>query len=309
MVQNTGTTSVGILSTKKQSKAGEDLDFGFQSDYHSKKVIKPSPQVALNKRRIPRKEPSKASKSSSKKSNKKRRVPKKYVKPNMTREKVSNKSLVNNDTGNKDLLSSAKEDRRQSIQSELKKPTGNKASARFTITKDKILARQGIIEEDQNEDYISDEGEMEIESDSDDSETVSSAEENKYEDFSITSSKELQPPMLNAMVKCTSEQPKKQMESLQSPIVSPPMNIPPFDEKPMKRQIHMLSPLPDIHANRQSSKSEAQDDRGSEVEGPKKSAPRITKSQTEFFTDLALLKNKSVAEKSKKVASRLKMMI
>lgn len=302
-MQNTGTTSVGLISTKKQSKIGEDLDFGNHNESFSRNKAHPSPQVKLNERRIPRKEPSKASKSSSKKSSKKRRVPKKYTRPNMTREKVSNKSLGNHDVGNKDLLSApgTSDDKRKSIHSELKPKNDphHKSSARFTMTNDKMIPKQPVIPEDQNEDYTD-----EDDSDSLD-ETVSSAEENKYDGFSITSSKDLAPPPMKMQKAASAAVPKKSIaETMMTPIISPPMNkVDPVVGNSAKRPPHLLAPLPD-NILRKGSRSQNSCD-----EGENGSHPRITKSQKEFFTDISLLRNKSSAEKTKKVTSRLKGMI
>ncbi|CAI2362665.1 unnamed protein product [Moneuplotes crassus] len=302
LVQNTGTTSVGMLSTKKQSKVGEDLDCALQNESYTKKMVHPSPQVKLNQRKIPRKEQSKASKSSSKKSQKKRRVPKKYTKPNMNKEKVSNKSLVNDDTGHKDLLAttSGNDSQRPSINSELKPKNNstNKVSARFTITKDDVLAKQGVIPEDQNEDYYTDENE----SDSSE-ETVSSVEENKYENFSLNSSKELAlPPPQMIMKKFASANPptRNAAGTTRNPFISPSVSTnKEAVDTPINSYAGLLSPLPDIHCgHKRVSKSRADDS----------FALRAT-SQKDFQTDLSLLKNKSVAERSKKVNSRLKMMI
>ncbi|CAI2362454.1 unnamed protein product [Moneuplotes crassus] len=302
LLQNTGTTSVGILSNKRQSKPGEFVDLGTHAENHTKKMVHPSPQVKLDQRRIPRKEPSKASKSSSKKSGKKRRVPKKYTKPNMTKEKVSNKSLVNNDTGQKDLLSNTNDSKRPSTNSELKPKNNsvNKISARFTIKHDRILAKQGVIPEDQNEDYYTNEDGSESSD-----ETVSSVEENKYANFSLTSSKDLPPPP-NPMKKSVSAAPGKQSiaGTVEMPFMSPPLRASKDGkEGVMNTQIDLLSPLPDIHKGRkQSSKSFGKS------QGNNSNSLRAN-SQNDFQTDLSLLKNKSVAEKSKQVNSRLKMMI
>jgi hypothetical protein len=96
----TGLTSIG-LSTKKQSKISEELDLNFNQEQVAKKIIV-SPVVALDKR-VPQKS---MSKSSSKKSDKKKgqkRAPKKYSHPNITKDKLSNKSLVT-EIANKEML-------------------------------------------------------------------------------------------------------------------------------------------------------------------------------------------------------------
>lgn len=108
---NTGYTSVG-LSTKKESKLTEDLENSINREALPKK-FGTSPAIALDKRTPQNKTTSKASKNS-KKSNKKKgvkRVPKKYTRPNFTKEKLSNKSLVTDkNMGKESLLEEGAED-------------------------------------------------------------------------------------------------------------------------------------------------------------------------------------------------------
>ena len=151
----TGLTSIGP-STKKQSKISEELDLNFNQEQVAKKIII-SPVVALDKK-VPQKS---MSKSSSKKSGKKR-APKKYSHPNITKEKLSNKSVVT-EIANKEMLldKSAGKVFSGPIQStkvldedckENMTPQ-QKAANRFTISNVnmKNVERSGIILEDKNE--------------------------------------------------------------------------------------------------------------------------------------------------------------
>jgi hypothetical protein len=157
----TGLTSIG-LSSKKQSKFSEDLELMIHQEQLPPKVH-PSPVIALDKK-VPQKSTSKAS---SKKSNKKKgakRVPKKYTKPNLSKEKLSNKSLITEKLEEKDSL----------LESEVPKPHSQlnkhqgkdegkeerktpqrlpKTTSRFTTVGVKLaeIEKHGIIIEDQNE--------------------------------------------------------------------------------------------------------------------------------------------------------------
>jgi hypothetical protein len=164
----TGITSIGMSTTNKQSKVGEDIEMNFQSEHLGNTLIPPSPVVKLDKR-SPTKQVSKnskASKSSSKKSEKnKKRLPRKYTKPNLSKEKLSNKSLATNNqySSVEPLISEPKldEDSKKGPSSSLfkslkesEKRDKNKHTARLTIanaTYDGINFKQGIIIEDQNE--------------------------------------------------------------------------------------------------------------------------------------------------------------
>lgn len=206
ILPNTGMSSSGFLSFKKQSKVHEDLEINSNTNQTVKKFIPPSPVVKLNKR-IPKKEVSKvskASKSSSKKSSKKRgmkRVPRKYMKPNLTEDKLSNKSLVNRALGNNDLLRNSNEESKETplhTGQKLTKISLFNQKTRFSVRNDNITDKQAVILEDQNEyDYIS-------EDDSSSSEETFLNDKSQNSISSIHSDEEM-PPNLIQMVKASSQ--------------------------------------------------------------------------------------------------------
>lgn len=269
--------------------------------------------VKLDKR-IPKKE---ASKSSSKKSGKKKgmkRVPKKYSRPNLNKEKLSNKSLVNHQNHKNDLLvsNSVEESKRTSLCTEIKARTDNrhgKGNIRFTLNNVNAeeMEKQGVILEDQNE-YDSDE---ESDDSNEDSDTVSSVKEN-HSISSINSEMELPPPP-NSIVKKAASQNiamSKYINSNENDIISNAlsklMNKEESKENknPQDNSKHSyLAPLPPLNLTRERSTS------NKEYKGAHKSGPGISKSSQEFFTDLDLLRKGDNEGKSKKVLSRLKMMI
>eukprot|EP00343_Euplotes_focardii_P000057 CAMPEP_0205800676 /NCGR_PEP_ID=MMETSP0205-20121125/2411_1 /ASSEMBLY_ACC=CAM_ASM_000278 /TAXON_ID=36767 /ORGANISM="Euplotes focardii, Strain TN1" /LENGTH=305 /DNA_ID=CAMNT_0053064155 /DNA_START=415 /DNA_END=1329 /DNA_ORIENTATION=- len=291
-LQNTGITSVGINSTKKQSKISEDFDVNFNKDDSiSRKFVPPSPVVKLNKR-IPKKE---TSKTSSKKSKKKggKRVPRKYTKPNLSKEKVSNKSLVDNQNEQDDLLeaNNPEENKRTSFATDLKAKEEKKSNTRFTLSNNMAVGmdKQGIIFEDQNE-YDSEE-----DSDSDDSSegTVSSVKSKEGSDSS-NSYLELPAPMPFLAKKAVSENVPmmKHIENDPNDVTKDALSK--YMKKDgSKKDLHpceskdstFLAPLPPIDMGRVRSISQK------EPHQVNKSGNESSKSKLEFFTDLDLLRN------------------
>jgi hypothetical protein len=156
-----GLASTAIMSTKKQSKISEEIEGLLSRDSTNKKLIPPSPVVKLDKR-VPKKNISKnSSKKSSKKSGKKKRVPRKYVKPNMSKEKVSNKSVANIlETGARDSLLVALKNEEAKVEargshttSHQQEAKGKKGAPRFTISGVKldVICKQGVIKEEGHE--------------------------------------------------------------------------------------------------------------------------------------------------------------
>jgi hypothetical protein len=160
-------------TTKMQSKISEDVVTNFQIESMRNKLIPPSPVIKLNKK-TPSKQiskaskASKASKTSSKKSGAKKnakRQPRKYAQPNLSKEKLSTKSLVTSTRyiGDEPLISDTKVEEKvgmgpnKSVIKSLKDDDNNskkKYAPRFTIgnaTAEGMDFKQGVIVEDQHE--------------------------------------------------------------------------------------------------------------------------------------------------------------
>lgn len=156
-------TSAGVTSDKKESKFTDELE---------KCVwVITSPAIKLDKR-MPKKEISKESKASknSKNSKKKaKRIPKKYSQANISKEKLSNKSLVNYPDSNQepliqDILIASENgnflgtDRRGSM---IKSKTFQTSRATVNLNNREIV-NHGIIIEEQNESQPQESSESEI---------------------------------------------------------------------------------------------------------------------------------------------------
>lgn len=159
----TGITSIGVTSYKKMSKLSEDIEKSLNPETIIKKEI-PSPAVALNKR-VPQKSTSKSSSKKSSKKKKEKRVPRKYEKPNITKSKLSNRSVHDNVDKKEPLLeqepvasSKHKSNTNMCLENlgkskSVPKSGAQKAASRFTAGNIdlKDLEKHGIILEDQNE--------------------------------------------------------------------------------------------------------------------------------------------------------------
>lgn len=328
----TGLTSIG-LSTKKQSKISEELDLNFNQEQVAKKIII-SPVVALDKR-VPQKS---MSKSSSKKSGKKKgqkREPKKYSHPNITREKLSNKSVVA-EIANKEMLldKSAGKVISGPIQSSKvldddwkeKLSAQQKAANRFTISNInmKDVERSGIILEDKNE-Y----SENSSDDDSSEAKSVSSLQTKEKQHESVSDNDELDGDYLPAPLallgqKNVSEwvQMKNKIFNNDNEFISKALGSPLFSnsiEGLMKKDDNFVSwknsnlMFPQTKFESISAWQKSNCNFEESIPSTKTmnlpQGKRSIQSHQGFYTDIQLLKMNDQKEKSKKVLSRLKMMI
>ena len=239
-----------------------------------------------------------------------KRIPKKYSRPNLNKEKLSNKSLVNHQNHKSDLLvtNSVDQDRKTSLHTDLKAKEDKKGNSRFTINDAKALEmeKQGVIFEDQNEYNYDSEDESDDSNES--SDTVSSVK-SKKSISSVNSNMELPPPPMSIVKKAASQNiaMSKYINNNQNEIISGALSKlmggaqgkKNSDSKPPS----YLAPLPPLNLQRERSISEK------DKNSPSKPGPGISQSRQDFFTDLDLLRKGDDEGKSKKVLSRLKMMI